>query len=201
MASYDKIMEEYNRRRERSSGKSVDELLEMTQGQNECQFLFDLEIAIQQKEERVGYENLSAEEQIVLAIEALEREVNNGGYSQFFLNSSGEYAPIIVDALTRIGCPEVAAVTRRAIETIRPAAWAPEAIEAAVASYAETESSRWAKIPGSILMERSPIDQRETHDAMSKALRQCDQAFYSGNENIGGRLIEFVKANKESIRS
>jgi len=173
----------------------------MTEGQNECQFLFGLEMAIQQKEELVGQGNLSDQERIVLAVEALEREVNNGGYSQFFINSSGQYAPIIVDALVRIGCPEVAALTRRAIEAIRPVAWAPEAIAAAVSSYAETESSRWVKVPGSILIERSPVNEPETHDAMSKALDQCDQSFYQTTENIGGRLIDFVKANKESIRS
>jgi len=200
MPDHEKIMEEYNRQRKASQGKSVDELLAMTQGQNELEFLFALEMAIQQKEERVGYENLSAEEQIVLAIEALEREVNNGGYSQVFINSSGGYSPIIVDALARIGCPEVAALTRRAIEAIRPAGWSPEAIAAAVASYAETEHSRWVKIPGSILKERSPIDEQETHDAMSKALDPCDQTFYRATENIGGRLIEFVMANKELIR-
>lgn len=200
MANHDKIVEEYNRQRTRSQGKSVDELLAMTEGQNECQFLFALEMAIQQKEELVGCGNLSDEERIVLAVEALEREVNNGGYSQFFFNSSREYAPIIVDALARIGCPEAAALARQAIEAIRPAAWAPEAIAAAVASYSETERSRWVKTPGSILMERSPIDGQETHDAMSKALDQCDQSFYQATENIGGRLVEFVKTNKESIR-
>ncbi|HEV2135625.1 MAG TPA: DUF4375 domain-containing protein [Terracidiphilus sp.] len=199
MANHGEIVEEYNRQRAHFSGKSVDELLAMTDGKNECEFLFAIEMAIQQKEERVGFNNLSDEERIVLAIEGLEREVNNGGYSQFFINSSGQYAPIIVDALGRIGCPKVSALTRRAIEAIHPAAWTPGDIAAAVASYAEVERSRWVKDPGSILMKRSPIDEQETHDAITEALDQCDQMFYQASEVIGGQLVEFIKTNKDSI--
>jgi hypothetical protein len=46
---------------------------------------------------------------------ALQREVNNGGYDQFFVNSSRKYAPKIVNALQRIGCDAVAAITADAI--------------------------------------------------------------------------------------
>lgn len=200
VANHDKILEEYNRQRERASGKSVDELFAMTADQNECQFLFAIEMAIQQKEERVGLANLSDEERIVLAIEALEREVNNGGYSQFFVNSSCEFAPMLVDSLLRIGCPEVAAITRKAMAAICPSNSTHESIEAAAAAYAEVERSRWVKKPDSIVMNRLSMDDQEGHEAISRALDQCDQMFYQATENIGGRLIDFVKANKGSIR-
>ncbi len=61
---------------------------------------------------------LCDEERIVFAVEALEREVNNGGYCQFFGNSSREFAPSIADALLRIGCPGTARITRKAIEAV-----------------------------------------------------------------------------------
>ncbi len=48
-------------------------------------------------------------------MEALEREVNNGDYRQFFDNSSGEYAGVVVEALQAIGCPKTAAMTADAI--------------------------------------------------------------------------------------
>jgi len=57
------------------------------------------EQGISQKAEREGRQSLTEEERIVLAVEALEREVNNGGYDQFFVNSSREFARIIVGAL------------------------------------------------------------------------------------------------------
>jgi hypothetical protein len=47
---------------------------------------------------------------------ALDREANNGGYDQFFVNSSRKYASTIVGALERTGCHATAALTQRAIE-------------------------------------------------------------------------------------
>ncbi len=69
------------------------------------------EQALEQKSVRAGRESLSIEETIVLAVEALEREVNNGGFSQFFVNSSCVYTPLIVDSLRRIVCPLSANIT------------------------------------------------------------------------------------------
>jgi len=43
-----------------------------------------MESALDAKDRRT----LSPEERVVLAVEALEREVNNGGYDQFFLRWS-----------------------------------------------------------------------------------------------------------------
>jgi len=54
----------------------------------------------------------------VLAVAALEREVNNGGYDQFFTNSSEEFASVIVDRLNRIGCNETASITHDAISAL-----------------------------------------------------------------------------------
>ena len=52
-------------------------------------------------------------------IEAMEREVNNGGYAQFFVNSSKHFAPYIVQALQTIGCTEDAALAASAIAELR----------------------------------------------------------------------------------
>jgi hypothetical protein len=54
----------------------------------------------------------------VLAVEALEREVNNGGYDQFFRNPSRQFAPTVVGALQRIGCNRTASITQRAIKAL-----------------------------------------------------------------------------------
>jgi hypothetical protein len=57
-------------------------------------------------------------ERTILAVMALDREVNNGGYHQFFVNSSHEYAPTIVTALRKVGCEFTAALTGKAIEAL-----------------------------------------------------------------------------------
>jgi hypothetical protein len=178
---YQEITREHAKQRAICAGKTVDELLAISNG-NEIDFLISIEMAIQQKSERVGADELSEEEIIVLAVEALEREVNNGGYSQFFVNSSREYTPIIVHALLRIGCTETAEITKRAIEVAGFQGLAPQVLAKALDAYSETENT-------------------EAKDAIDDELDECDQLYYrAGVENIGGKLIDFVKANKNAIQ-
>ena len=166
------MMREYANQRARCAGKSVDELLAITNG-NEIEFIQSLEMAIQQKAERVGVDDMTEEEIIVLAIEALEREVHNGGYSQFIVNSSREYTPIIVHALLRIGCSKTAEITKSAIAAAGFQGLTRMALAEALNAY-------------------SGADNQE--------LDECDQLYYRAGENILGYLIDFVKDNKSAIK-
>lgn len=74
-----------------------------------------LVLAVEQALGSKAAADLTEAERVVLAVEGLEREVNNGGYHQFFLNSSGEFTGFIVRALELIACPKVAAITAEAI--------------------------------------------------------------------------------------
>ncbi len=74
------------------SGQSVEQLLSLQGEYRTDSLVLAFEQAIRQKAEREGMQSLTVEERIVLAVEALEREVNNGGYDQFFANSSREFA-------------------------------------------------------------------------------------------------------------
>jgi hypothetical protein len=154
------------------SGQTVEQLL-LLEGQFRTDsLLVAFEQALGRKEVREGPENLTDEERVILSIEELEREVNNGGYGQFFLNSSIGYAPTIVDSLRRIGCPATAAITLKALEALRIASPSIETIEA-------------------VMMEANPQRDEE--------LRQCDDLFFSATENIGSSLFAFIKTNKSSI--
>jgi mRNA-degrading endonuclease RelE of RelBE toxin-antitoxin system len=75
--------------------------------------------ALQRKAKRRGFSSLSSAERVVLAVTALEEEVNNGGFDQFFRNASGRFAPMIVDALKRVGCKHEANTTRKALDALR----------------------------------------------------------------------------------
>lgn len=103
---------------ERYSGESTDELITLEHEYTLDSIVLAFEQALARKAARSGSDALTTEEQVIVAVEALEREVNNGGYSQFFLNSSNKYAPIIVDALQRIGCQEAARLTKRAFDIV-----------------------------------------------------------------------------------
>jgi uncharacterized protein DUF4375 len=94
---------------ERYEGQTTEQLLAL---ESECRIdslVLAFEEAIQRKE------TITPEERYILAVEGLEREVNNGGYSQFFTNSSNEFTDVIEAALLAIGCPKVAAITHDAI--------------------------------------------------------------------------------------
>ena len=116
---------------------------------------------------------LTDEESYVVAVEALEREVNNGGYSQFFLNSSGEYADVIEAALRAIGCPKTADITREAIDAIGG-----------------------ADLGASELSDRAA----NADDDLRAQLEECDAHYFSNDEPIADRLFEWIRANRTSIR-
>ena len=101
------------------NGESVDDLIALEVKYRTDSLVLAFEEALDKKAARLGDAKLSDEERVILAIEALEREVNNGGYDQFFVNSSREYAPIIVNALRRIGCPKVAEITQKALKIMQ----------------------------------------------------------------------------------
>lgn len=155
------------------SGQSVEQLLSLEGEYRADSLVLAFEQAIGQKAAREGTQSLSGEERIVLAVEALEREVNNGGYDQFFVNSSREYTPIIVGALQRIGCNKTAKLTRKAIEALRISDLRSDAIEAVICARDDEERS--------------------------EKLRRCDDSYYKNKEPIAERLFAFIKANSASI--
>jgi hypothetical protein len=69
----------------------------------------------------------------------VESEVNNGGFSQYFLNDSAESAAFVVHALESIGAPKTAEICRRAIFIAFPAGVPPtvEAIRMAAGDFSE----------------------------------------------------------------
>ena len=157
---------------DRYSGETVDELLALEGKYRIDSLVLAFDEAMDQKAARVGEENLTDEERIILAIEALEREVNNGGYGQFFVNSSREYSPIIVHSLCRIGCPRTAEITQKALNVVQQR---PMTVE-------EIENGTWQKNE-----ERS-----EAHNA-------CDTLYFERPEDIEVQLFEFIKANRDKI--
>jgi hypothetical protein len=62
----------------------------------------------------------STPQKVFSAIWAVESEVNNGGFSQYFANSSCDTAAFVAEALDLIGAPKTAEICRRAIKTAFP---------------------------------------------------------------------------------
>ncbi len=152
-------------------GQSLDELLAMESTHRIDSLVLAMEAALEMKAKRVP---LSTEERTILAVEGLEREVNNGGYDQFFLNSSKEYAAEIEAALRSIGCLRQADIARRAVAALGIAgAITPASVEEAQAAGG---------------------------DELTASLGELDQEYYGCDEPIAERLFAFVKENRSNIR-
>ncbi len=154
---------------DRYEGQSTEELLALDRTFRVDSLVLAFEQAIQGK----SPESISIEESYVLAVEGLEREVNNGGYSQFFGNSSGEFASIIEAALRAVGCPKTADITRDAIAALRVETLTAEVVAAAAVN--EDES-------------------------VQQALAACDDRYFANDEPIAERLFRWIAANKDRVR-
>ena len=84
--------------------------------------LIDLSESEQTKFGKEDFETQSTPQKVFSSIWAVESEVNNGGFSQYFLNhSSAETASFVVQALDAIGAPLTADICRQAIVCAFPA--------------------------------------------------------------------------------
>lgn len=79
-------------------------------------FVVDLCAAICKKcEYGDAIEKLNEHERVFYITQTLEQEVNNGGFSQYFYNSSGDFSNELVDAFTKIGALKTADICKKAL--------------------------------------------------------------------------------------
>jgi hypothetical protein len=156
------------------SEESTDELLALEGAYRTDSIVLAFEQALNQKEARNGAECLTEEERVIVAVEALEREVNNGGYEQFFINSSKEYASIIVASLRSVECEETAALTQDSIDALG--------------------------IHGLITVEAINRVMDIESDDRSKKLGECDKRYFKVAGDLSKPLLYFIKNNKNRVR-
>ncbi len=93
------------------TGQSTAKLIALEEVYRIDSLVLAFEQAIQDKPDI----NLSKPERFILAIEAMEREVNNGGWAQFFSNTDNEYDAFLVEALEAIGSTKTAGLAAEAL--------------------------------------------------------------------------------------
>ena len=108
------------------------------------------------------------------SIWALESEVNNGGFSQYFLNNSCETAQFVSEALEIIGAPKTANICRRAIGAAFPAGLPenPEDISSAAADFS---------------------------DEVTDTLQPLDNEFFEYPHNLTDLLFAYVSRHPEEF--
>jgi hypothetical protein len=155
------------------TGQTTDEILACSETHDLVSLLFAFEWGLQAKARALGGEDkLNDEERLVLSVLALDREVNNGGFDQFFRNSSYRFTPRILSDLRRIGADKRAAITGRAIDALQLDQLKPSAIEAVVAIE---------------------------DPARDEALSGCDDDFYALADDAEN-LFAFIVTNRQQIQ-
>ncbi len=82
--------------------------------------LIDLSESDKTKFGKEEFTTQSIPQKVFSSVWEIESEVNNGGFSQYFLNSSCETAGFVAEALDTIGAPQTADICRRAIAVAFP---------------------------------------------------------------------------------
>ena len=75
---------------------------------------------LERRWDRLGFEGLSTSEVRVVALEALEGDVMNGGLGQYFFNSSGDLALVALRGLEALGAVETHRALKEAIAKVWP---------------------------------------------------------------------------------
>jgi hypothetical protein len=155
------------------TGQTTDELIALEADYRVDSLVLAFDQALAEKAVCEGLAGLTAEERVVLAVEAIEREVNNGGYDQLFTDSSKQLAPYFIDALDAIGADEVAKLTRRAIDALGiQGALTVESIDRAM-----------------------DVDSEERDDSLA----ECDEAYYDLSCDLADPLFAYIKTNRARI--
>ena len=126
---------------------------------------------------KFGKEDFSAQsfpQRVFSAIWAAESEINNGGFAQYFQNTSCETAPFVVEAFEAIGAPRTADICRRAIAAAFPDGLpsTPEAISSAAADFT---------------------------DDITEQLEALDSEFFQYPHNLTDLLFTFVSKHPEEF--
>jgi hypothetical protein len=113
-------------------------------------------------------------QKVFSAIWAVESEVNNGGFSQYFVNDSAESASFVVEALKTIGATKTADICKRAIGAAFPAGLpqTPENIRSAAADFS---------------------------DEIVEKLEPLDQEFFAYPHNLTDLLFAYVSEHPEAF--
>ena len=122
-----------------------------------------------------SHDDLSQPEDYVLTVLGLERQINNGGFDQYFFNASGDHVYTALDALKAIKADATADLLQKAIEAF-PSDTVP-----------------------SDEKERRDL-MKDIPESISNIWDDLDNRFYEYQDDIATLLLDYIKENIESFR-
>lgn len=115
---------------------------------------------------------LNEYERVFFVTQQLEMEVNNGGFSQFFYNSSGDFSHELVHAFTEIGANKTAAICKKAL-----------------GAFPQT-------FPVNRYERQEMLDEIES-DEIEEIFDECDDEFYEYEDDLTTLNYEYIRKNKQ----
>ncbi len=117
---------------------------------------------------------LSPAERIVFITQILEMEVNNGGFDQYFLNSSGDCSNEVVSAFRAIGANATAEICQKAV------------------------SAFGREIPVDRSERQEMMDESRSEE-IDEILHECDLAFYDYQDDLLGLTYRYILEHREQF--
>lgn len=114
-------------------------------------------------------EKLNEYERVFFVTQTLEQEVNNGGFSQFFYNFSGDVSNELVDAFTKIGALKTAEICKKALSVFN------------------------GKVPTERDEREKLLDSLDCDNVLS----ECDYAFYDYEDDLEALNHEYLMKYRE----
>jgi hypothetical protein len=122
-----------------------------------------------------GFESLTQSERSAFALQWLYREVNNGGFNQFFFNDAGRLAGDALRGMEFLGVRDAAGILRRAM-SVFPGGVVPV-----------DQSERREFLCDSLTDEQEAL------------LEQLDAEFYSASEPVSDLLRAYIEQHPEEF--
>lgn len=121
-----------------------------------------------------SFSNLTEVERVFIYVDMLEGQVNNGGFDQFFFNSSGDYAHEILTAYKQIKAYRTVELIEKAIDLF-PSLPIPK----------DTEARRQIMLG--------------INESISNEWDKLDNKFYQYEDNIAKLLIDYIRRNIDRV--
>lgn len=157
----------------------TEQIIDTTSDENLLQVVFDNLSEKQPADYQKEYETViswNKSRQAIYMIWVLEGEVNNGGYNQFYFNSSGQFYKHLPDVLRYIGASKFADLTKRANETF------------------EKENPK-------IIQHQDGTLEGFSKSYDDNPLNKYDDEFYAlyKTENLQQTQVDFIRKNKKEF--
>lgn len=156
-------------------GKTVAEVMQHRGSAPDFELDANIGFVLLDKEERKGLAEFTQPERHVYAVEGMVREVNNGGWSQFFGNSSGALADDLVPALKAMGAARSVSIAERAVKIFGK----PKSLSE------EDRNAHLAKI---------------TDDYEKYPWEGLDHEYDDNPEDFEGLIVAYIAKNLEAFR-